>query len=72
MEKKPILAPFTCQVLTIVTGVIAAGGILFNFEAMKMNMHQTTAAPGLFEAAVVAGATILAGEVVGYFTANEE
>lgn len=71
--KIPILASFTGKIIAITTGLIAAGSNLFTTECMKMDCHQNSPTQGTFEAVVVVGALVLAGEtIIGYFTPHDE
>jgi len=69
----PVLATFTGKIVAIAAGVIAAGSTLFTTEAMKMDINQNSSVGGVFIAATVAGALVVAGEtVIGYFTPTHE
>ncbi len=68
----PIIATCTGQVLQITAGVVSAGSILFATEALKMEIRQHSYISGIFEATVVVGAAVIAGEtIMGYFTTTD-
>ena len=67
-----IKAPFTGKIIAIAAGAITAGSALFKTEAMKMEIPENSCVPGVFEAVVAIGALVIAGEVIGYFTATTE
>lgn len=73
-KTRAITAAFPSMVINIVTGtiVVAAGSRLFTQEAMKMEMPVSAEYSGVFTSLLLSGTTVLAGQIIGYFTATHE
>lgn len=70
--KEEIKASFTGIICTVSAGIVAAGSSLFTTEFMKMYVNENSPIPGVFEAVIVAGSAVIAGEtIIGYFTPDE-
>lgn len=69
--KTEILATFTGKIIQITTGAIVAGNLLFSTEALKMEVKESSPFSGTFEAVVAVGASVVVGEVIGYFITEE-
>ncbi len=63
-----IIATIAGKITDIASGIVEAGSPLVTTESMKCFIKENAPASGVFQAVVVVGAAVVAGEVIGYIT----